>query len=321
MPFSNGNFVASGDRHEEAGNRSAIALIGTPAFAADMAVKAPPPPPAPVYSWTGWYVGGNVGYSWGNANTDIASNATIISSANLPGFGFTNPPVTFADSATQRLQGIIGGGQIGYNYQISPQWVLGFETDIQASGERGSNTFTTPFSGQACVAVNLESPPSCNLEFGGFAPVNGTAVTSYEAKIDWFGTVRGRLGVLLNDGLLLYGTGGLAYGRVGVSGNFNVNAAAPFFVFGPSTSTFSQSKTNIGFAAGGGLEGRLSPWLPPNWTWKLEYLYIDLGSLDTSTSFAVASNNPFFSPLTGTLTAHTHFTDNIVRVGLNYQFH
>jgi outer membrane immunogenic protein len=146
-------------------------------------------------------------------------------------------------------------------------------------------------------------------------------VTSYEAKIDWFGTVRGRLGVLLNDGLLLYGTGGLANGRVGVSGNFNVNAAAPFFVFGPSTSTFSQSKTNIGFAAGGGLEGRLSPWLPPNWTWKLEYLYIDLGSLDTSTSFAVASNNPFFSPLTGTLTAHTHFTDNIGRVGLNYQFH
>ena len=46
---------------------AAIALIGTPAFAADMAVKAPPPAPAPVHSWTGWYVGGNVGYSWGRS--------------------------------------------------------------------------------------------------------------------------------------------------------------------------------------------------------------------------------------------------------------
>jgi opacity protein-like surface antigen len=57
----------------------------------------------------------------------------------------------------------------------------------------------------------------------------------------------------------------------------------------------------------------------------LEYLYVDLGSVDTSTSFAAAASNPasptFFHPLAGTMTTHTHFTDNIVRVGLNYQFH
>jgi outer membrane immunogenic protein len=52
------------------------------AFAADMAVKAPPPPPpAPVYSWTGWYFGGNVGYGWGDANTDVAGNGSVTSSA------------------------------------------------------------------------------------------------------------------------------------------------------------------------------------------------------------------------------------------------
>ena len=79
----------------------------------------------------------------------------------------------------------------------------------------------------------------------------------------------------------------------------------------------------IGFVAGGGLEGRFSAWLPPNWTWKLEYLYLDLGSLNSSTSFAAAPSvgSNFFSPLNGTMTTHTHFTDNIVRVGLNYQFH
>jgi outer membrane immunogenic protein len=60
----------------------AAGLIGTPAFAADMAVKAPPPAPAPVYNWTGWYVGGNVGYSWGNAHTDIAGNGTSVTGSN-----------------------------------------------------------------------------------------------------------------------------------------------------------------------------------------------------------------------------------------------
>jgi outer membrane immunogenic protein len=70
------------------------------------------------------------------------------------------------------------------------------------------------------------------------------------------------------------------------------------------------------------MEGRFSYWLPPNWTWKLEYLYLDPGSLDTTMSFAMAG--PPANVLvgaTGTINTHTHFTDNIVRVGLNYQFH
>ncbi len=87
---------------------------------------------------------------------------------------------------------------------------------------------------------------------------------------------------------------------------------------------FSQSKTNIGFAVGTGVEGRLSPWLPPNWTWKLEYLYIDLGSLNTSTSLDAPLSGPLggaFSDLVGTANIRTHFTDNIVRVGVNYKFY
>jgi outer membrane immunogenic protein len=297
---------------------AAIASIGTPAFAADMAVKTPPPAPAPVYSWTGWYVGGNIGGGWGDANTDIAGGGTIVSffATAIP---FTNPPITVADSHTDTLTGVIGGGQLGYNYQVGPQWVLGLEADIQGSGERGSNTFNDPFSGNICFVAKL-----CPVTT---APITGAAVTSYEAKIEWFGTVRGRVGVLINDGLLVYGTGGLAYGHVSVSGNLNISAAATapgVSTFGPSSNGFGQSKTNTGFAAGGGLEGRFSGWFSPNWTWKLEYLYVDLGSLDTSTSFAAAPAGgavSFLSPLNGTMTTHTHFTDNIVRVGLNYQFH
>src|ERR1700746_1877462 len=110
---------------------AALGFLGTPAFAADMAVKAPPSAPAPVYSWTGFYVGGNVGVSWGRAVTDfnaapviLDTNAGLIS---IPGF---------VGSSQADPIGIIGGGQIGYNWQFSPTWVAGLEADIQASGER-----------------------------------------------------------------------------------------------------------------------------------------------------------------------------------------
>jgi outer membrane immunogenic protein len=276
------------------------ALVGTPAFAADMAVKMPvkatPPASAPVYSWTGWYLGGNVGYSWGKARTDTTGSAT--STSTTP---FLINPVAFANSQTQPLVGVIGGGQVGYNYQVSPQWAVGFEADIQGSAEHGSSKFIDPF---------LETISGASFD------LSGSAVSSYEAKIDWFGTARGRVGMLTNgNGLLLYGTGGLAYGRVSFSGDANITAGTVggggVTRFESTTTSLSESKTNIGFAAGGGMEGRIAP---TNWTWKLEYLYVDLGSVDAATSFAV-------STFAGTVTTHTHFTDNIFRGGLNYQFH
>jgi hypothetical protein len=88
--------------------------------------------------------------------------------------------------------------------------------------------------------------------------------------------------------------------------------------FTPGTAAFGASGTNVGFSVGGGIEGRLS-WLSPNWTWKVEYLYLDLGSLDTAAPFSATFGVE--STATGTVTTHTHFTDNIVRAGLNYQFH
>jgi outer membrane immunogenic protein len=155
-------------------------------------------------------------------------------------------------------------------------------------------------------------------------PVIGTAMTGYQANIDWFGTIRGRLGILVGDQLLIYGTGGLTYGRVSVSGSMNNSAAVIAGIaqpFTPATAAFAAAKNNVGFSVGGGIEGRLSYWLPPNWTWKLEYLYMDLGSLDTAPAPFVMPNTIVAAFITGTITTHTHFTDNIVRVGLNYQFH
>ena len=101
--------------------------------------------------------------------------------------------------------------------------------------------------------------------------------------------------------------------EVGVSGN----VIAPF---DSNPVGFAASKTNIGVAVGGGMEGRLSGWLPPNWTWKLEYIHLDLGSLNSALTFLPTTVLPGVVA-NAAISMRTHFTDNIVRVGLNYQFH
>ena len=276
-----------------------------------IAAAAPPPP---AVTWSGYYIGGNIGYGWGDASTDIATNWSDFTFPGLPGV-----PNSYALSTahTQKLNGVIGGGQVGFNYQYGPKWVFGVEADFQGTDQRRSETLDVAFKSTICNG----SPGGglCNSH----APFSGSSVTSYEARIDWFGTLRGRVGWLVTDQTLLYGTGGLAYGHVSVSGNYSLSAIVFTGVdtFGPGTGAFSASKTTFGFAVGGGIEGKFAAWLPQNWTWRLEYLYLDLGSLDASTSFVAASSNPtVYTSLTGTTTVHTHFTDNIVRFGLNYEF-
>ena len=108
---------------------------------------------------------------------------------------------------------------------------------------------------------------------------------NYTAEIDWFGTVRARLGYLVTDQLLLYATGGLAYGRVHVTAFATSAVLVPAGVGDPRLTTsplgFIAAKNNVGWTVGAGIEGRFTYWLPPAWSWKLEYLYVDLGSLDT----------------------------------------
>jgi opacity protein-like surface antigen len=107
-------------------------------------------------------------------------------------FGFNNT------SLAARSTGVIGGAQAGYNWQIG-SLVTGPEADIQGSGIKGS----------------ANAVPTSSV--GDPIPV-GTLISS-EPKLSWFGAVRGRLGVTVTPDLLLYGTGGLAYGRVAASAN------------------------------------------------------------------------------------------------------
>jgi outer membrane immunogenic protein len=237
-------------------------LFAGPAIAADMPLKAPPAPPASVFSWTGFYAGLNAGGSWGRARSEF----------NISDFTST------AASDAVNPDGVIGGGQLGYNWQLDPNWLIGAEADIQASTEKASTTR--------------------------FDTVDGEGVTTnYEAKIDWFGTVRGRLGYVFDRRILLYATGGLAYGRVAISGTSNDSLLGGATL---STTAFSNADINTGWTAGAGVEG--VAW-DSRWTWKVEYLYLDLGSIDA----AVASG------LTMTH-ATTKFTDNVVRAGLNLHF-
>jgi outer membrane immunogenic protein len=153
---------------------SIAALIGTPALAADMAVKAPPPAPAPVYSWTGWYIGGNVGYS-------VARDPGSLGAPIFPGTGLESFQIMPA--------GVIGGVQAGYNWQVS-NWVLGLETDFQGTGQKDS----------VCV-------------FDCVTNTVGTSANNISESISWLGTTRARIGVAAGS-TLYYATGGVAYGRI-----------------------------------------------------------------------------------------------------------
>jgi len=168
-----------------------VTATGGAATAADLPRGPAPyyPPPSSVYNWTGPYAGLNLGYEWGK-----------VTNSNLePG-------------------GIAGGGQLGYNWQTG-QFVLGVETDIQASGADDT-----------------------------FAP--------YKFSNPWFGTLRGRAGFAINN-VLLYGTFGLAYGEL----------KGEFF-------SVEEDKTLVGWTGGAGMEVGFAR----NWSAKVEYLYMDLGS-------------------------------------------
>jgi outer membrane immunogenic protein len=255
-----------------------VVLAATSAGAADMTARpAYGAPPVPVYTWTGLYWGGNVGYSWGTAKDDATESTTVL--------GGTNVTTT---SQSQNINGVIGGVQAGYNYQFGT-WVWGWETDFQASGQKGGSTF--------------------NGVVGGAVAVPFTVATDH--KIDWFGTTRGRLGVLWGPNVLVYGTAGVAYGQVKDSATLNGSLAAAA-VTASAVSTFNDVKA--GWTAGAGVEAALGG----GWSAKLEYLYIDLGKTELTNAAVGTVGGAVALAISDRRTFRD--TDNIVRAGLNYKW-
>jgi outer membrane immunogenic protein len=251
------------------------ALIAGPAMAADLArpvYRRPVVVAAPVYSWTGWYAGINAGY--GSDNRDVTFNGDPVD------FGFAIATGLAAGRLSPSATGALGGIQAGYNYQMG-SGVIGVEIDYDFANIRGSSTFN------ALVA-----------------PFQNTA----ERKITSLGTLRARAGFLPWSPLLLYVTGGLAYGntRLTITEAFLGNCLA-----GAGCETASSSGTAAGWTAGGGAEWMFAP----RWSLKAEYLYVDLGNR----SATLSAPPPILLP-GNFYTGSTSFRENIVRVGLNYKF-
>jgi outer membrane immunogenic protein len=193
---------------------SALALIAAlgagAARAADLPSLKTFEAPPPAVSWSGFYTGLNVGGGW------AASGAG--------------------------KSGILGGGQLGYNYQLGPLFVLGVETDFQGTSFGGGDS--GPF---------------------GFGPPGRSR------GVDWFGTARGRVGFTpLDPHVLIYGTGGFAYGDDGL-------------------------RMRDGWTAGGGVEWAFAP----RWSVKGEYLYTDFGRSDRDPWFGPRRSDAFHTVRAG----------------------
>lgn len=274
-------------------------------LAADLPARMPTKAPVivdPGYNWTGFYAGVNIGYSWGRSATDqsFANTATgAVLNASSPRFD---------------LDGVIGGGQIGYNVQAN-RWVFGVEADIQASGQKGNGSAICA-GGTLAVLTSACTPG----HVGDTRPFDVPAfpvVGTFDQKLEWFGTVRGRVGPTLSPTVLAYLTGGLAYGDVSATNavaGTNITGAngTNTFVLTPAAGVGSQRSTLWGWTVGAGLEGVVSG----NWTAKIEYLYMDLGNI--SGTFVTPLVAPGGAFITSRYTSH--ITDNIVRVGLNYRW-
>jgi outer membrane immunogenic protein len=259
------------------------ALIGTQAMAADMAapVYKAPPPVAPVYSWTGFYIGVNAGWKGieGAGMTSTPNDAATL--------GF-NAACIAAGACPQNYgnasgSGFIGGGQVGYNWQVQ-SFLLGVETDFQGTSAKASITDTTAVAG--------------------FVPFVGTQST----KEKWLGTVRARVGVLATPTFLAYVTGGFAY--AGIDRTWSGSFAAPAF------SSWSGSDSSI---ATGGTVGAGAEWAAGNgWSVGVEYLY---ARLHDGNSFLTTNQVPACVADCTFRISSSNFNDNIVRAKLNFKFH
>ncbi len=265
------------------------------ANAADMPLKAPPA--APVMTWTGGYVGLNGGYGWGPWNSYSIS----------PIF-----PDGVTTNADPDVHGWFGGVTAGYNWQTSQQWVVGIEGDFDWSGERASDSASGTTSGltvgfpQGFGLCDAHSPCTTTV----------TTATNNQWKKEWFATIRGRAGMLVEPTWLLYGTAGIAFAGTKFSDSSSTTTTITDSIgdiVNPATglagspvttaAAFSQTRDVVGFALGAGVEKQLSQ----AWSVKAEYLFMDFGTH----TFLAGSG----------IDTSIKLVENVVRLGVDYHFH
>lgn len=277
---------------------AAGALMTGSASAADLLPGPAPLVAVPVFTWSGLYVGANVGYIGSNRTNTVGTPAYGNPGLN-GGALYNNINAAAATGRGTDLSAILGGGGIGYNWQFGTI-VAGIETDLQVSS---TSRETRP------VFLSNTTFPN--------TPVIGSASSSQ--RFNYIGTVRARLGYTVFDNLLVYVTGGLAYGEKDSSTSFNFNALGGGSPVIPNYgTTIGRSKTETGYTVGGGLEYMLDA----NWSVKGEALYYDLGKTRATGQF-----NSFYSVFNPapvfTTTSVNSSTDNkgvIARFGVNYKF-
>jgi outer membrane immunogenic protein len=269
-----------------------MSAVSTVAVAADLPSRAAPPvylPPPPIFTWTGAYVGATAGVAFNNDHNfnTVGNNpatAAMISANLRPG------------SLRDRSTGFTGGGEIGYNYEFGNNF-LG--NTVLGGGPNGG------------VVIGIEADAFYDGSSSDSDFVAAGAPTTFHSRTDFVGTVRGRVGYAF-DRLLVFGTGGFAYGNVRDSENF-FNAA------GTNLFTGERNTMRTGFAYGGGIEYALptasffNPFHSSAVTLKVEYLHYDLGS----SAFLI----PGHGAAAGlSYTANVSAKGNLVRAGLNYKF-
>jgi len=241
----------------------AATLVSTAALAADLSLATP----VSAYNWSGFYAGVHGGFG--------GDKFTYPFSINLDGA----PPMSVGGNLSLNSSGFYGGGQVGYNWQFAPQWVGGLEADINASAIEGK------------LGLDLNATDGTDS-----VHINGSA----GSKLDYFGTVRARVG-WANGPLLLYGTGGFAYGDVTSS----ISGSASGAISG-SLDGISKTNHHTGWTIGGGVEYALTR----NVSLKTEYKWVDLGTQDL---FSLSDGADSLK-LSETTKFHT------LEVGLNYRF-
>jgi outer membrane immunogenic protein len=231
-------------------------------------LAAAPATAGDAYNWTGLHAGINAGYGAGQFRLPLSAD-------------INSPPNTYSLSGKLGIDGngFVGGAQIGYDYLFPDRWLIGFETDAQG----------TTISPDLSASGPLESSGSYAINLG--------------AKLDFVGTARARVGYVLPENVLVYGTGGLAYGGVGITAALHVQSASNH-----ADLTLERYGVDVGWTIGAGVEYPVTDKL----SLRAEYLYVDLGSHTVLAGQFTAPN------LSGSGTVTVVTNAHIGRIALNY---